>query len=70
MSYNVIALRIPAGPRLLVFSIHCFHAPLFSLISGSKSEENMSKCVSEWDLVVPWGHLPRQEGPAGVAWGC
>ena len=30
----------------------------------------MSKCVSEWDFVVSWGHLPRQEGPSGAAWGC
>ena len=41
MSYNLIASRIPAGPRLLGFWIPCFHAPLFSSISVSKYLEHV-----------------------------
>ena len=42
----------------------------FPSISGPKSSENRSKCVSRWALVASWGHLPRHEGAWGAVWGC
>ena len=49
---------------------HCVSCFLVSVISASKSPENISKYVSRWALVAAWGHLPRHEGAWGAVWVC